>query len=69
MVHRKRDPREALVLRLPRAEDETAARRAHQQGLNFGRWVTDGQSWADYLVRLRRTARGWTCRPGWWGPR
>jgi predicted acetyltransferase len=64
MIYGGSDSGDGLVLRLPRTEDETAARQAREQGLNFGRWITDGQSWARYLDRLAKDREGVDLSPG-----
>jgi hypothetical protein len=51
-------PPGSLLLRLPRLDDEAVARRAHQDGLNFGRWLTEGQTWEEYLDRLAKDRDG-----------
>lgn len=64
MADRGRHPGDGLVLRLPRMDDETAARQARRQGLNFGSWVADGQSWEGYLDRLAKDRVGVDLEPG-----
>lgn len=64
MADRRSDPGDGLVLRPPRPDDETWAREAHREGLNFGRWIADGQSWESYLDRLARDREGVDLSPG-----
>ncbi|QCU78715.1 GNAT family N-acetyltransferase [Citricoccus sp. SGAir0253] len=55
-----------LILRPPRAEDEAALRRMHEQLLadRFEVLLVDG-TWEEVLETLRREAAGVDLRPGW----